>query len=518
MTLPVLNDEQWLKLLEAISVTFNEVTLSRGFTYYKQQRVASLSLSDNRTVLAKVDGSEDYSITLTLEKIQSSRCSCPVHTSCKHMAAVLMELADRMGYPVSQIVNAKHYLKRSTTISTAEQDLMQLPAKDVTGWHQFLHIFTSSIKPSYDQGYYSDMLRNHLQSLRKISLPFTDTDRIYFDLHQELFILRKIKEQHAQGGVSYFSSSFVYRLYDEIQAWLKQHSAAFRLTQSSERFAQTLSYLRQQMAEELRHTYQSYGVYTKLWKIGVTGHPEVEQWLTVEMDALKQLLSDSSSPSLKAAMAFMHLQASRSRDAWKALEESGTLKEAPVALFMPFLDHLDETQNGEDLLYWLQNSAPYFSGKKANDLNAYLGYWKRVIEHFPEAEEILWRILEEMLPHSLKPIEELVYEQRKWKIWVEMQIVQGHDPLYHRVSVLQPIEKESPHLLLPYYHQAVDHYVSLKNRHDYKLAVKLLKRLEKVYKRMKQAGRWEIFLAGFAERHSRLRALHEELKKGKLLA
>jgi hypothetical protein len=128
-----------------------------------------------------------------------------------------------------------------------------------------------------------------------------------------------------------------------------------------------------------------------------------------------------------------------------------------------------------------------------------------------------WNVLEGMLPHSSPIIEDLLYEQRKWKPWVEMQILQGHDPLYHRVSVLQPIEKEEPSLLLPYYHQAIDHYVALKNRYDYKLAVKLLKRLEKAYKKMKQAESWDRFFTGFVDRYSRLRALQEEMKKGKLL-
>ena len=39
---PVLNDDQWSKLLEYVAETYNEVTLSRGFHFYKQQMVTSL--------------------------------------------------------------------------------------------------------------------------------------------------------------------------------------------------------------------------------------------------------------------------------------------------------------------------------------------------------------------------------------------------------------------------------------------------------------------------------------------
>jgi hypothetical protein len=513
---PILNDEQWLKLLENVAETYNEVTLSRGFNYFKQQRVTSLIISELRVVQARVEGSEDYKITLNLDKLRSSHCTCPVHASCKHLAAVIMELGDRLGYPASQVVNAKHHLKRASTISASALIAEQLPNMDVPGWHAILNQFTSHIKPSYDQGIYMDMLRHHFQSIRKASIPFTDMDLIFFELHQELFILRKIKEQQTQGGVSYYTSFTVYRIYDDIHAWLKQKSAAVNVALAGERLEQTFVYLRQQMAEESGHKHQNYGVYTVLWKYWVAPNSEAGHWMSQEVDALEKLTSDSPSYSLSAAKAFLYLQQDRSIEAWEILEASGTLKGAPADLLLPFLNHLSDTQNWMDLVDWLKRSVSFFYGQKTKELEAYTGYWKAAVGHLPQAEEHMWSTLEELLPHSYRIIEEVLYEQRKWKPWVEMQILQGHDPLYHRVSILQPIEKESPKLLVPYYHQAVNHYVGLKNRHDYKSAVKLLKRLEKVYKKLQQTNRWKDFISDFVERHSRLRALQEELRKGKL--
>ncbi|SDM83716.1 hypothetical protein SAMN04487897_101208 [Paenibacillus sp. yr247] len=514
---PVLNDDQWLKLLEYIAETYNEVTLSRGFTYFKQQRVATLSISEARVVQARVEESEDYSVTLHLDKLRASQCTCPVQTSCKHLAAVWMELADRLGYPASQIMNAKLHLKRASSISSSESALMQLPKMDVTGWQQFLDNYTSSVKPTYDQGNYVDLLRHQLQNFKKIFIPFSDTDRIFFDMYQELFILRKIKAQYAQGSVNYYTSSTLYRNYDEFHNWLKQKPAIINLSNSGERMEQTLNYLNQQMAGESGHSYQDYGVYTVLWKYWIAPDSEADHFVSKELDIIEKMINDKPSPSLSAAKAFLYLQQSKSREAWEALEANGSFKEAPAKLFIPFLNHLYDTQNWEELVFWLRRSSTFFNTKRTKELDAYTEYWKKAIQHFPQAEEHMWQVLEELLPHSFRVIEELLYEQGKWKPWLEMQILQGHDPLYHRIRVLQPIEKETPKLLLPYYHQAVDHYVSLKNRHDYKSAVRLLKRLEKVYKKMKQTEQWENFFSGFMERHSRLRALQEELRKGKLL-
>lgn len=63
----------------------------------------------------------------------------------------------------------------------------------------------------------------------------------------------------------------------------------------------------------------------------------------------------------------------------------------------------------------------------------------------------------------------------------------------------------------------MERHVLLKNRSGYKAAVKLLKRLAKLYKKLKREERWEEFIIVFSSRHSRLRALQEELRKGKLI-
>ncbi|SFL38641.1 hypothetical protein SAMN03159341_105393 [Paenibacillus sp. 1_12] len=514
---PALNDEQWLKLLEQVAKTFNEVTLSRGFNYFKQQRVAALTLSENRIVQAKVTGSEDYSVTLNLEKFLSSHCTCPVQNSCKHLAAVIMELADRLGYPASQIVNATYHLKRTASNSSTESLLTQLPDMDIFKWHELLNQYTVHVKPAYDQGTYMNVLRYELQNIRKLAVPFSAIDWVYFELHQQLFILRKIKEQNVQGRITDYTSSSLYRMYDEIHAWLQQQSALFDFTLSEERLQQTLSYIRQQLVEENGHKYLDYGLYTALWKYWIVPYPDANDWISQEINHMEKLTDESNSSSLSAAKAFLYLNQSRNDDAWAALEAGDMLKKAPKSLFLPFLSHISAARDWVSLIEWLLRTAPYFYGQRNRELDAYMGYWKEAVVHVPDAEKHLWNVLDGMLPHSALMIEDLLYEQQKWKPWLELQILNGHDPFYHRVSVLQPIEKEAPNLLLPYYHQAIEYYVSLKNRHDYKLAVKLLKRLNKVYKKMKQLERWDRFLTRFMERHSRLRALQEEIKKGKLL-
>lgn len=514
---PPLNDEQWLQLLKYAADSFNEVTLSRGFQYFKQQYVTSLNVTENRVIQAKVTGSEDYVVTLQLDRYRSSYCTCPVHTCCKHQAAVMMELADRLGYPAAHIVNAKQQLLRAAAPPSIQARLKELPHKSVDGWHEFMNQATSVVKPGHDQRMYIEALRDQLSSLMKGPSPFTEIDSIYFDLHQLFFMLRKASEWSSSGSQAHNISYVRHRLYDEVHALLNQKATLFNFTNSAERLKQTLSYLRQLLADNKDHKYLEYGLYTSIWRYWILPQPGAEEWVSQELNALERQTADKGSPSLAAAKAFLYLHQAKSSEAWAALEASGALAQAPASLFLPYLNLLSRTSEWGALVDWLKRTASYFYGPMTKERLAYIAYWKEAVEHVPEAEEPLWNVLEGMLPHSTQVVEDMLYERHHWKAWIEMQILLERDPFYHKVSVLQPIEKEEPELLLPYYHQAIEHYVALKNRQDYKAAVKLLKRLEKVYKKMKHPERWDRFFSRFLERNSRLRALHEELKKGKLL-
>jgi hypothetical protein len=50
------------------------------------------------------------------------------------------------------------------------------------------------------------------------------------------------------------------------------------------------------------------------------------------------------------------------------------------------------------------------------------------------------------------------------------------------------------------------------------MAVKQLKKLERIYKTLKKTGVWDRYLHGLIRKHGRLRALQEELRKGKFIS
>ena len=86
----LLNFEQWI----------HPVILQRGQTYYEQNRVSDIRSLAARRYEARVEGSESYSVEVSLDEnggVLDSRCDCPYDGGryCKHQVAVWMVLRDQ---------------------------------------------------------------------------------------------------------------------------------------------------------------------------------------------------------------------------------------------------------------------------------------------------------------------------------------------------------------------------------------------------------------------------------------
>lgn len=77
--------------IKDIDQYFSFEILRRGYDYYKKGKVKEIvKLKDG--VIAKVSGSEQYEVTIILNKNKyDMECTCPYaeDNNCKHMAAVL---------------------------------------------------------------------------------------------------------------------------------------------------------------------------------------------------------------------------------------------------------------------------------------------------------------------------------------------------------------------------------------------------------------------------------------------
>ncbi|WP_256758563.1 SWIM zinc finger domain-containing protein [Cohnella sp. WQ 127256] len=544
-----LDDYQWNMLVQDVADNFGDVTLSRGFQYYKQGRVIKLTIPSERVVKATVEGNEIYQVEINLDLFTANRCNCPVSGACKHIFAAILKFADLHNRSVHTLVNAKttaqlkptptkpasyastyNQAKQLEAKKAAENEALLreqsqlIPTMSIMEWHELFELCTLKLTQSSRN---TQFVHDALEAIFRIkpSLP-TVIDQFY-SLHAQLFVLSKLtKQPKDQSGYVYSYLAFhIHHAASDLQETIVQ--SLIQLTSLAEDEAnsrltnQTLTHLRTEMLVEANENHYFLSHYLSVWSHWICPTNSNELLFTDELQLLETTADESGSSlspfACRLAQASMYLYQSDDQEAWNHLDAAQYKSDNAAGYLLFFLDYLSQNKQWTRLVAWLSKIAPLFNLRRNTNIRPYSEYWDLAVQHVPDAEQQMWDTLVSLLPHSRALYEEKLLVNGKWERWMDYHLSMDSDPLDFRVTELQPLEKNAPEVLLPFYHQAVERYVLLKNRDNYKSAVKLLKRLAKLYKKLKQEPRWELFLSSFISRNSRLRALQEELRKGKLV-
>lgn len=567
----MLDDSAWRRLLEGVAVRFDELTIIRGFQYFKQGRVEELSLRDDGVhVDARVKDNRMYDVAVDLDDLAASECACSANRACTHMAATLMRYAELCGRSIQALANARSALKsaaasgkpdggrggaragteraaaeapsravnegeganrgaapaapRLVRPTLTEEELTDLP---VARWHERFQARRGQVNLNIRTAQEASELLADLQAMRPI-LPWALEQ--LFTLHALLFVLeRMVKPAQAdwrQSGLfmGYHTQLALDGLRGQARILLEDKLAlADDSSAYWDRLMETADFLRERMLTEDKTLGCFAALYASLWlgwlgpgSAGSAALYEEEQRQLQTAEA--ELGSSLSRLPWTLAQCLLLLYLARDAEARAMLARDGIKLMLKPEHLAPLLGVLKRAEQWARLRDWLAETGPLLVGFRGDDLAPYGDYWAVVVAQLPEAEPAMWRTLQEMLPFSRTIYEDALAAHGRWDRWIDLQMCMGQDPLSFRVTALKPVEKEAPELLLPFYHQAVERYVLQKNRDGYKAAAKLLKRLAKLYARLKKSERWELFIVAFANRNSRLRALQEELRKGGLLS
>ncbi|BBI31358.1 SWIM zinc finger family protein [Cohnella abietis] len=543
-----IDDDQWNMLVQDVADNFEDVTLNRGFQYFKQAHVLKLTMPSNRSIEAIVEGSENYHVSIDLDFFTTSRCDCPVKGFCKHMFAALLKYADLHNRSIHTLVNAKsvtapqpsakpvsHAMSYSKAkkieasnaakeAAEIKEQASQMKSMSVHEWHELFERCTARLSQRSQNIQFS---QDALKAIYKIKPELPPVLDLFFSLHARLFILSELsKLPQDQSGYMYsYLAYHAHHAASDIQETVEKLIESIIIPaaepDNASLVAQTIIHLRKKMLVEKNDKHYFLYNYLGAWTLWMSPTLDNEDLCSTELKQLAQeaqeLGSTLSSITYSIAQSGMHLYQGHDDVAKSLLNKAQEKNNIPEDSIIFFLVHLSQNEQWERLTNWLIEVAPLFTVRRSPSILVYAGYWDLAAQHLPRAEQQMWETLASMLPHSRAIYEEKLLINEKWERWIDYHLTMNSDPLDFRVAELQPLEKNAPEVLLPFYHQAIEKYVLLKNRDAYKSAVKMLKRLAKLYKKMKQEQRWELFFDSFLSRNSRLRALQEELRKGKLL-
>lgn len=108
-------------------------------------------------------------------------------------------------------------------------------------------------------------------------------------------------------------------------------------------------------------------------------------------------------------------------------------------------------------------------------------------------------------------------EKKLYKQWAELHHLY-RSPLYFAEECgLSQVQTDAPEYVLPLYHRYAMEHLTERNRASYKQAVRIWKKMKAVCKRSGQMAFWQSYLTEIRTQNKRLRALHEEMEKGKIL-
>ncbi|NIK78276.1 hypothetical protein FHS15_003414 [Paenibacillus castaneae] len=392
----------------------------------------------------------------------------------------------------------------------------------ITNWHERFALSTASLDNRTRNVEYVELA---LATINPLQPSLAPAMKPLFKLHAYLFILERLTKHAFQHGtfIGYHTDAAITEVQEEMTILFENGSAMTEAADPElwQYLFETLSYLRQQMLTHSGAQFYFTMPYILLWKNVIRPYRHDSSLYIEELEhlhAAQEALGDSLSRyNWLLAESKMNFYLSRDQQALEYVTELSKNKSfKPVHLLQFFYD-LSDAEEWQRLLDWLTQTASLLERQRSETLGMYFRCWNEAAQHLPSAEQHMWDLLISMLPYSRSIYEDMLLQNGHWKQWIDYQLSTGREPLDYRVTVLAPIEKNAPEALLPFYHQSVEKYVLLKNRSGYKTAAKLLKRLAKLYKKLKNDEQWDVFITAFASRHSRLRALQEELRKGKLI-
>jgi uncharacterized Zn finger protein len=86
----------------------------------------------------------------------------------------------------------------------------------------------------------------------------------------------------------------------------------------------------------------------------------------------------------------------------------------------------------------------------------------------------------------------------------------------YRLKIAEAAEKEHPHVSITFYKEMAEQAIERKHRTAYQEAIERLKRVKKLYERLKASSEWDNYIQSLRTKHERLKALQEELRKAQL--
>lgn len=521
--------ENKAKLALLLRGFFQPETIKEGIQLFERGKlIFNQEIKKNR-LIAQVGGNDWFDVQIQLDYLPYSKCNCRNTGSCEHMASVIFKYIKDSGVDIEHL--AIEYGLGSTKYPTLPKERTVVPVntKSTVAWVDLLTESTD-----YNQWHQGFELM-----LPYYSIPVTDLPSYMDKVTAKLFAPSQNWKDH-QLVVLYKLHALLYamRLAERCLAYYKPGSANVFDDSATELMKSIFSQMDLKVASKDRYYMCMVGLTEKLGHFAFSGETNRSLfnwlfsfrliWTNLPLDSSmqekerKRLIKEADQKPkvmvdlMMAAAAHFHVIAGDDHAAMDFLDARMD-KKFPY-YFYDYINLYSFSEDWEKLRVWLGWLHPLMKGAPDNHLSYFLNVWRDMVDKTWGAGQKEWQqAIMGLMPNSSRYYGAYLLEKEDYVMWIDLQLWLVLPPDELDSKTLSKVEAKAPHFLLPFYHQLVYRYIQQKNREAYREAVTWMKKLRKLYKKLKMQRDWEIYVDCLKLRYSRLNALQEEMRKWQII-
>lgn len=521
-------------------IDYDRDKMKKGLNLYRQGRVYN-AVMEERYIEGKVQEEEVYDVTLDLDVFALSHCSCSVNGICRHKLAVFFyayAMVDRVGVFFQEWKENKKVTpltNRSKGLANEEEEKKEY-GESVGSWYSFYkkqyHVYKEKEKNnrfSFNAMFQFESLYKNFFNQLRLKAPVTPFFKELYTVHAASYTMQRLVEESEQSRLSLSSKDnyvypYVNQLLDIIHERLVDiKKLAFPLV-SDGLLLETKETISQLLFCGNEYQYERLMAYFITWNTLLNR----KEWILEEETSLlkkqEDFIARKQSQAVDCQFALTHLAYLQKQDQ-KAVDLLHKIQGNYIKFCYFWAGTLGNSKEFHRQKVWLSHSLQLLKDynqtmvdyhSKRNLTRQFLPIFA---EHTHQNKESRLYVdaMRSLLPYSYMEYNDFLLHEEDYQTWADLQMLVGFDISEHGRELLKQIEQADRQVLVPLYHRAVNDAIKQKTRPAYKLAVRYLKKLRTHYRQLKQLDRWDQFIGKLAHEHKRLRALQEELEKGKLL-
>ncbi|MEH7356120.1 SWIM zinc finger family protein [Neobacillus drentensis] len=510
--------------------------IQKGLILYRQGMVQQLHIGDE-VITAVVQDVTPVKVRLDLDFMAMSECSCPTEGLCRHQLAVFFSAYSKVGSVSDWVTDWREPIREKKAASgwgmQTAKDLIKANGMLKPDYSRWVHSFEVSFdtllaSKKYTSPYVIPELFGIYKRRIQASAPMEQEWRLLYELVGIVVSFRKLaalceRLGHDEDTVRRAYLHLFHNLMDDAE------DLAVKIGVQSLPFAfdEFIEKLKDDALELLTCSsgleYERIYLYRLLWVHFFKKKPWREEELLKIQTRLKELQDWENPMPLMVAGVHINLLHGNDKTALKLVGQFAAKEIAPYMVY--WIDYLSGLKAwrrvGPVIELFLQKVKAYLEDLGGyhscttfarNALRSMAPYCAEI-----DRVDLYERALLALLPYSFGEYEYLLFERGQYDRWGELQAFVGLDFYDLPKDRLKVVEKERPEVLLAMLHQTAQREIDQKNRGSYRLAVRHLKKLRTLYKKLKRVDDWQYFLDTLMDRTKRLRAFHEECRRSKLI-